>query len=295
MIMKIALVSLMAVSLTACQINPTYSPTTGARAMLFGANKDYKWSLISDPTKKASSPTVERFELRPGDCIGIDCNRGSIGTYSERVQRWIASRSTGALNTTVWYGIDFYVSGDYVDAVSSVPNDWKTYGITTIFDIKPGIFDKSNAIREGGDGDVIVGLNAGWNGLEFKIWDAPSNQPGGSMYSSKNLPKWDVLVDKWNRVEVELKLSRKEDGVVRLYLNGELKDEYLGPNYKQSSKGGKIEYGKFKYGIYTFFKNSSDWKELRKNPKKYSPPTRVIMFDNPSVAKTRNELFNNLD
>lgn len=177
-------------------------------------SKSYGYTVVPDPTGTAPTPTVERFEVRPGDCSRneswSDCDNDR-----ERSELSEAAKATGP-GSEWWYGWSLYVPADYVNVYPTK--------------VALGQFhqDKSHVIWMFQNG-------AGGYTLDDQVF--------GSSRAAHELITDGDLRGKWHRIEVHAKWSHGDDGFMRVWVDGVQKADYTGQTMTASATY-------FKYGIY---------------------------------------------
>ena len=179
--------------------------------------RPYGYQVVPDPTGQAPTAQVERFEVRPGDCMRSkhwdDC-------ATDRERSELSEKAPWAeAGNEVWYGWYFYLPHSH-------PNIYPA--VTTL-----GQFHQS--------GSHVLWLFQQWDrGLILK------EQVSGRAGLKYPLIPECALRGAWHRMEVQARWSRGEDGVFKVWINGKLKVRYSGP-----TMSAKTVY--FKYGVYRSF------------------------------------------
>ena len=96
------------------------------------------------------------------------------------------------------------------------------------------------------------------------------------------------MVETWNDILINLKLYKKDNGLIKLWLNVKLVYEYQGPTLTKNSK-----FVSFKFGIYRSF---ISW-FLNQSKRLYNIsklPTQVIYYDEVRVGKSKEQVVGNL-
>ena len=108
----------------------------------------------------------------------------------------------------------------------------------------------------------------------------PQEKDSYSGYYKKNAHLIDIkdMLGKWTDVVLEFKGSKNKDGIVRVWINGELKYEYLG----KTSDGGK---NFFKFGLYQSrvshinYTPPKPWIDGTTKNKADPYPTQIVYYD----------------
>ena len=202
------------------------------------------YQRVEDPTGAAPTPKVERFEVRAGEC---EANGAWSDCRSDRERSELAEFDNRSLEgAEAWYGFSFYLPPDW-------PNVWPTK-------------------------TVIAQWHQEWRHVVWMILNQHGslvldNQSGGSSRERIELIPADELRGRWHRIEFHAKWSTRKDGLIRLYLNGDLKVERTGPNMTDD----KVY---FKYGVYRSFISRHG----------HPVPTQIAYFANVSKAESREGL-----
>ena len=232
--------------LTACQTIDRGSFGPFMRSL---NTKSYGYQVVADPTGAAPTALVERFEVRPGDCAANtgwdDCaNDRERSELSENGGRTPAGR-------TWWYGWSLYLPSDY-------PNVYPTK-------VALGQFHQSSSHP------VWMFQNSS-GGYHL------DDQVHGSTVRYHTLIDEKALRGRWHRIEVQARWSRKEDGFMRVWVDGNQKVDHAGPTMDADEVY-------FKYGVYRSF--LSRYKTARKVD---AVPPQVAYFANVRRSATREGL-----
>lgn len=250
----------------------SYTPMTGVKGIMIGADKDYNHGVIADPTGEATSATVERFALDNGDCKSKDCGRAD-GVYRERVEMTIHPYDTGyGMGNKVWYGIDVYIPSDFAGVFG------KSTTSTIIGQVK-----QTSANPDGSYDEKSPTFY-----LEYKsgVVQAVVRPREGSKYDRKStVAKLDEVAGRWVRWEWMIDFTTKDTGSVEVYMDNRKVMQYDGATVAYTNKTRST----LKYGMYTQLRDFSvDY--YRKNPEA-GLGYREIYIDNASIAKSREGLF----
>jgi Polysaccharide lyase len=178
--------------------------------------RGHGYAVINDPTGTAPTRTIERFEVRAGDC-GAEGGWSDCANDRERSElSQLPPRITGGER---WYGWSIYFPNDY-------PNVWPVK--TAI-----GQFHQTGA---------------------FPVWMV-QHAPAGlylDRHSSSGTQERFHLIDEarlrgqWHHIEMQVRWSRQTDGFLRVWVNGEQRVDYFGPTFHAAEVY-------FKYGVYRGF------------------------------------------
>ena len=203
---------LLLICLSGCQSTSSYNAGFGTFQRSLNT-KEYGYQKLTDPTGRAPTEIIERFEVRFGDCSSdqrwSDCK-------NDRERSEMSGPKDNLVGSEWWYGWSIYLPPTFV----------VVQPVSTVF----GQFHQKNK----------------------PIPSFQFRNDGGGLYLSRDLhasQHWSTILSheemlgKWNHLEVHAKWSPKSDGFFKVYANGVLKNEYRGPTtYAQAVY--------FKYGIY---------------------------------------------
>ncbi|MEM7271312.1 MAG: polysaccharide lyase [Pseudomonadota bacterium] len=202
------------------------------------------YEVMADPTGAAPSAKVERFEVRAGDCAA---NGGWDDCAKDRERSELAERGNLSRNGDEdWYGFSVYLPEDW-------PDVWPTK--TTIAQWHQ---ERSHPVwmllhRQG---DLVL-----------------DNQSKGRSSEYVTLVSGAELRGRWIEVEAFVRWSTGDDGVFRLFIDGEEKVSRTGPTMT-------AEEVYFKYGVYRSFISRHG----------HPVPTQIALFASVRKAKKREGL-----
>lgn len=171
----------------------------------------YGYSIVNDPTGTAPTSTIERFEVRPGDCSS---NAGWSDCTNDRERSELSEKSKNYENSEWWYGWSFYTPLEYpiiAPAKTAIGQFHQKDG--------PPAFMFQN-----GNGGYWIDKNFG-NSTDYI-----------------QLLTHEQMLGKWNKIEVHA-LWKQENGFFRVFANGVLKYDFKG----RTMSGSSVY---FKYGVY---------------------------------------------
>jgi hypothetical protein len=181
------------------------------------STSSYGYAIIDDPTHLAPTKTVERFEVRPGDC-GSNSDWSDCDHDRERSELSEQLKETQS-GSVWWYGWSIFVPNDYINVYPTK--------------VALGQFhqDKSHPawMFQNGDGGYHL-----------------DNQVHGSSSADYPLLTEAELRGRWHKIEVQVRWSRNDDGFFRVWVNGAPKVDYVG-----ATMSADRVY--FKYGLYRSF------------------------------------------
>lgn len=180
-------------------------------------NTPHGYQVIPDPTGTATSETIEKFEVRAGDCTSD--GSGWNDCTSDRERSELSSRKNSAYpGATRWYAWDIFVPNNFneLGAINTIIGQFKNQTVN----MPPYSF------RLGGGG---ITLN-NWVSISKNAVIVPP----------------DELIGQWHRIRVHVRWSSNADGYIKIWANDEVKYEKFGPTMTAQ----RPIY--FKYGIYNF-------------------------------------------
>ncbi len=177
-----------------------------------GRNQPGGFHMVEDPLNNSGGKKIFEFSVVPGPCFEDDCESNSARST---LQQGKAKQPKEA-----WYGWDMYFPPDFAYGPKQVSgfniyNEWK---------------DQDNC--------MLVGLTnfGGWTAPQSGqpdmnlSWRMQNSQLAGDcpIVLQKPIASFDELLGKWNRFEAFIRWSKKKDGKVQIYLDGNLKLDYDG-------------------------------------------------------------------
>jgi len=181
-------------------------------------NTAHGYAVVPDPTGRAPSPNVERFEVRPGDC-GAEAHWSDCDSDRERSEL-SEKGARAAAGSEHWYGYSFFLPIDFpaIYPTKTTLGQFHQDGGHVVF-----LFNLT------GDGYVLDDQRTG---KTAKLYPLIADRD---------------LRGRWHRVLVHAKWSRGGDGFFKVYIDGALKTELAG----NTAPAGTTVY--LKYGIYRAF------------------------------------------
>jgi len=259
-----------------------YQPTSDFYYHVQGVDKSYSQNLVPDSTGTATSPNIFRVEVRNGDCLGKDCtgNWGGSwsGQYKERSElRMIPKSGNWGKGETVWFGVDVFIPEE-----SKLPlmREQTTIAQTMVGKRKPN--SRIKALFEEPTFGFIFKHGRLRANLEFGNNKANKHNEYRALTVADNI---DDLIGKWTRLEWVIHFSNGAEGFARAYVNGNQVFEHKGDSMRLSGDVSQMKIGSYT-NHYSFTPEYH-----KKNPDKAGIGTRVLFFDNASMAKSREELF----
>ena len=192
-----------------------------------------------------------RFEVRAGDCVSSskDCE-----TLRERVELTGRDFSRG----TWWYAWSIYFPDNFIEVspIRVYLGQFHTRG-PKYGDEKnpPWMFFNTQREHKGGY----------WINNMVRV-------PAG--YDTQLLTREEAY-GKWNDILLNVKWTHKDNGFMKIWVNDELKFDYIGPTKRKYDV-------RFKFGIY------------RVRVFKKDTPTQIVYFDEVRVGKKKEDVVGNL-
>jgi len=205
--------------------------------------RPYGYEVIPDPTGTAPTRFVEKFEVRPGDCANetrwSDC-------ANDRERAELSHKDNDLIGKTYWYGWSLYIPDDF----------------QSIWPVK-------------------VALGQWHQRQSHPVWMIQHQQFG--LYLDDHVQgrsqKYYPLVDfytqargRWTQFEFQIKWSKSNDGYIRVWVNGEQIQNFVGRTSAQYDQY-------FKYGLYRSF--------LSRYQKDGPVPAQTVYYANVRRADTR--------
>jgi hypothetical protein len=228
------------------------------------ATGSYGYKIVEAPHPVRAGKFSERFEVRHGDC-GISVTFSDCATDRERLE--LASKVIyDSVGDEVWYGWSFFVPKE----IKSILPAWTTLG--QLFSVNNATALIETFWREGPN--TIDDICCKEPQFEFVV------KPGTEERQAVTLFLDEEMKGKWQDILLYVKWSDKEDGLVKVWVNGDLKASIEGPQAHFSSDD-RI---RFNYGIY---RQRLSW---YKYDDKDIVPTQVVYFDEIRRGKERKDV-----
>ncbi len=216
---------------------------------------EHGYQRVIDPTGSAPAKRVEVFEVRPGDC---DSNSSWNDCHSDRERSELSEANKNTKNgDEYWYGWSFYLDKDF-------PNIYPAK-------VTLGQFHQRNS-------QPVWMFELGKDGLYL------TNLVSGTSERYALLAEG-LLRGQWHKIKVQVKWSKRKEGIFNVWLNGVRKLSFRG-----ATMNAKNVY--FKYGLYRAFLsryyslNTSGQSDITE------VPTQKIYYANVKRASTRKGLRN---
>jgi hypothetical protein len=163
--------------------------------------------------------TVQKFEVRPGDCTARDCTRDR-----ERAELGEVDASS-LVGQEYWYEFSFYLPTDFpnISPAKTVLGQFHQKGVQS----PPVLFQ--------------YGIPQGSNAPSYYL-DLNQTKLGHFPLIGER-----ALRGRWHDIRVHARWSTAADGLLQVYVNGRLTADVAGPNTRY---GSPIS---FKYGVYRSF------------------------------------------
>lgn len=209
-----------------------------------------------------------RFEIREGDCSNDKSWSDCLG---DRHRSELTSVKKGFKHK--FFAWSIYLPEDFqsVDPVLLAAGQ--------IHQTKAGHTHKNGKTKTIAQNMSFHINNGGYWAVRY-LNNFPSDFDPYSGYYKKNTKLIDIedMLGKWTDVVLEFKGSKNKDGIVRVWINGELKYEYLG----KTNDGGK---NYFKFGLYQSWVSRINntppmpWIDGTTKNKADPYPTQVVYYD----------------
>ena len=216
--------------------------------------KPWSYQIVTDTNDAVRKGwKSQRFEVRFGDCVGTDCERGPVWERREFGQADGSEKEPLSLSARqgdeFWYGWSFYAPNQnrnsfnwvYISQFQQTPNN-----------------------------------NAVWmflkrEGKPLCLLFEPSKNKNHDCYkdTSFELIPDHLFMGRWHDLVVHAKWEKDSSGIFQVWVNGELKVNYTG--YTMANESTSVP---FKYGIYRQIESS----------------TSVLYFDEIRRRKTRDSV-----
>ena len=163
--------------------------------------------------------SVQRFEVRPGDCTSRDCYRDRERSELGEVD------ASSRVGDEYWYEFSFYLPNDFpnIYPAKTALGQFHQKGVTS-----PPVLFQYGIPQGSGTPSYYLDLNQTKRG-HFPLINERS------------------LRGRWHNIRVHARWSTAADGLIRVYVNGRLTADVVGPN---TTYANPIY---FKYGVYRSF------------------------------------------
>lgn len=180
-------------------------------------HKAYGYEVVPDPTGKAPTELVEKFEVRPGDCSSQE---GWSDCAKDRERSELTHKGRENIGQTYWYGWSLFIPEDFpsIYPIKVVLGQWHQEDSHPVWLIQHQQFGLYLD-------DQVLGKTRAY----YKLADFFNEVKGN-----------------WTKFEFQIKWSKSDDGFVNAWVNGEKIVEYKGRTVWENKPY-------FKYGIYRTF------------------------------------------
>lgn len=180
--------------------------------------KPYSHNIIYNK-KDPNTPFIEKFEVRPGDCAGEDCNRDR---ERSELQQLTAKANPG---TKMHYSMEVFFPESWV---SNYPT------LTTVVQFQ-------NRAQNFAPPWMIKNLHKG-------LWLVGTNKPAEhQLITEKNLR------GKWHKIDLFVRWNGDHTGIMDVHVNGEQKVHYVG-NTSLGQSGIRLKYGIYRSWVSRYTK-----------------------------------------
>ena len=265
---KLIILSLSILLVTGCATNSSTSLTStldhGSLHKFSKLNNTTKhgYQVVPDPTGTAPTEMVERFEVRSGECGGLDCggSNGPTSRTGNRERSEIETDNNNYQNDEYWYGWSMFLPKDH-------ENLWPSNLTLGQFYNNDGTTDRPDTCssfmfqNSASYGVLRKGLTID---RQFKCFTRE--------YTT--ILTDEELLGNWNRIEVHARWSNKEDGFFKVYTNGILKYDFEGRT--MDGNGVFLKYGIYRCWVSLYYEKTI--------------PTTTVLYANVKRSKTREGL-----
>jgi len=227
---------------------------------------------------KSGSQSI-RFEIREGDCSYDESWSDCKGDrYRSELYQTKQGFKHGFFAWSIYLPEDFQSVDPVLLAAGQIHQNKPGYTYSN---------DKKNSFSQNMSFHIN---NGGYWAVRYLSTFPPDADPY-SGYFKKNTHLIDIkdMLGEWTDVILEFKSTQNKDGVIKVWINGELKYEYMG----QTSDGGK---NYFKFGLYQSWVSKINntppkpWIDGTKKKKSDPYPTQVVYYDDIRIGKTYEEV-----
>ena len=217
-------------------------------------NKSYGYVVQKDFTNTAPTESIEKFEVRNGDCASD--SSGWNDCEQDRQRSELSERNKSTISGhEYWYGWSMYLPEDFVHLYPAT--------------VTLGQFHQK-------DSHPVWLFQLNENAY------AVSELTKGAIFSEWQLANIDDMKGKWTKLEIHVKWTKNDDGFFKVWVNGKEKVNYIG-----ETMTAKAIY--FKYGIYQRELAGYKFKGNYNDP----IPTQIVYYSNVRRANSRKDLVAN--
>ena len=233
------------------------------------SNTSWGYQVVKDPTGTAPSETVERFEVRPGDC-GSDPGWSDCANDRER-----SEISTGFTQSTkILPGQDRWI-GFYIYLPEDFETSWDVRTTLGQIHMKGGMQGTAGGFKSF---PPLIQLEAknGWQGDGYitsyhRLTGDPKNISDVAQHEL--LSKLDDMKGKWTHVMFHI-AGKGPSPYLEIFINGDRKAEFVQTLPKAP------EHYYFKYGIYRSFVSRHGG----------PMPIQIVFYDEVKMGTSREEV-----
>lgn len=246
----------------------------GYERFLSPATWNFRYSWPGEPVRRGE--VSERFELRDGDCAEADCTNGRLRAELRETQK----APTGRIGRDIWYGWSFYngtigaVTRD--QSVGTVIGQWKPAGdaatVLRIVQTYSGELDWTKCSP--------VYCNPIGTPNEDVVAELENMRMAGNWGQAQNFGDVCRLFSmadnrgKWVDIVVNTNFSARDDGYLRIWINGVMRCNYYGRMVAGTSFGlgdGALSHRRGLFASYT--------KPYRAKQGSIPIPTMIAYYD----------------
>lgn len=215
-------------ALSVCSVGPSFAEIyRGLGQLALGDwNQKDSYSIVTDPTGLSSTEKVQSFHIEPGCTSDDDCLYKSVRSIVR--QDFNAKQPKEA-----WYGWEMYFPRTFTTA-----RQQPSKGYYTFLNFKSFNCPYLSIRNMQGTSKVILELNSS------------TGSGNNDCVSGQSFDLFDIesVRGQWVRVEMFIRWSKKEDGIVKIYINGKLAANYQGRTKSTHTEKNGANY--MGYGLY---------------------------------------------
>jgi len=230
------------------------------------SSTSWGYKYVSSPEPVRAGEKSQRFEVRKGDCGQDPGGWSDCNTDRERSEVWVRNPLIYP-KTDMWFSWSIFIPQDFkssnsvrttvgqihqqgvVNGLTSTAGGFQSFPPLLQFNIRENCFDASYH-------RLFKGVYTLTDHLDYEC-----------------ITTVDAVRGKWTDIVVHFN-SNKDDGILEIFLNGEIKRTIINPVIIVP------DYFNLKYGVYRSF--------VSRQPN--GMPTQIVYFDEVRIGKTRMEV-----